>query len=174
MTRRFTQLGEITCFLGIRVRKGESEIYSLSQKSFIRKLIKRFGKKGVKGFKYPMDSGYFKLSKDGKKLEACAGVLSRKVSCPSEVDWTESQRNIRYLANTVDYRLGNMVEKFELVGYCDAEWAGDYSNRKSCSRFMFRLQRATVLWASRKQSCATLPIMKAKYVSLSEAAHEVV
>lgn len=197
---QITKLGEISCFLGIRVRKDESGFYSLSQESFIKKLVKRYGKDGAKGSKYPMDPGYFKLSKDAKKLKdneeyhsligsllylstnsrpdiaACVGILSRRISCPSEVDWTESQRIIRYLAHTVDYRLklGKKEEKFELAGYCDADWAGDTSDRKSCSGYVFRIGGATVSWASRKQGCVTLSTMEAEYVSLSEAAHEVV
>ncbi|XP_058445651.1 uncharacterized protein LOC131426903 [Malaya genurostris] len=154
----------------------------------------------AKGSKYPMDPGYFKLCKDSKQLKdneeyrsligsllylatnsrpdiaACVGILSRKLSCPSEVDWRESQRILRYLAYTVNYKLqlGNLEDEFELIGYCDADWAGDPSDRKSCSGYVFRIGEATVSWASRKQSCVTLSTMEAEYVALSEAAHEVV
>lgn len=104
---------------------------------------------GAKGSKYPMDPSYFKLSLNGTKLSdneeyhslidsllylatnsrpdiaACVGILSRKISHPSDVDWTESQRIIRYLVHTMDYKLklGKAEEKFELVGYSDADWA---------------------------------------------------
>lgn len=197
---QITRLGEITCFLGIRVRKDENGIYSLSQENFIRKLVKRYRKEGAKGSKYPMDPSYFKLSLNGTKLSdneeyhslidsllylatnsrpdiaACVGILSRKISHPSDVDWTESQRIIRYLVHTMDYKLklGKAEEKFELVGYSDADWAETAVTEDLAADTCSSFTRSYHQLVSRKQSCVATSTMEAEYVALSEASHEVV
>lgn len=109
-------------------------------------------------------------------IAATVGILSRKVSSPTETDWTEAKRIVRYLIHTVDYGLvlGSSSKEFQLTAYCDADWAGDSSDRKSCSGFLFRLGGATVAWASRKQTCVAMSTMEAEYVALSEAAREAV
>lgn len=61
-----------------------------------------------------------------------------------------------------------------LVGFSDADWVGDRSDRKSTSGFVFLLGGAPVEWASRKQGCVTTSTMEADYVALSEAAQEAV
>ncbi|XP_053686511.1 uncharacterized protein LOC128736052 [Sabethes cyaneus] len=107
---------------------------------------------------------------------AAVGILSRKVSCPSTTDWTEAKRVVRYLIHTVDYGLvlGQSGVDLSLKGYCDADWAGDTTDRKSCSGYLFCLGGATVIWASRKQSCVAMSTMEAEYIALSEATQEAV
>lgn len=61
-----------------------------------------------------------------------------------------------------------------LAGYSDADWAGDRSDRKSTSGFVFFFGGAPVVWASRKQGCVTTSTMEAEYLALSDAAQEVI
>lgn len=197
---KITKLGDVSCFLGIRVDKDQEGFYNLSQAVFIKKVAGSFGLNDAKGSKFPMDTGYFKIRLDSKPLPnnaeyqrligsllyiathsrpdiaACVGILSRKVSSPTLVDWTEARRVVRYLLQTIDYglRLGAPGAEFKLVGYCDSDWAGDSTDRKSCSGYLYRIGGATVSWISRKQSCVATSTMEAEYVALSGAAQEAV
>ncbi|XP_065073043.1 uncharacterized protein LOC135697357 [Ochlerotatus camptorhynchus] len=147
-----------------------------------------------------MDPGYYKVTEGSLKMEsneeyrkligcllylsvnsrpdvaAAVGILSRKVSCPSVTDWTEAKRIVRYLLHTLDYglTLGRGDCELLLSGYCDADWAGDSTDRKSCTGYMLSNPQVTVTWVSRKQSCVAMSTMEAEYVALSEATQEVV
>lgn len=61
-----------------------------------------------------------------------------------------------------------------MLGFADADWAGDVESRKSTSGFAFLYAGAAISWISRKQSCVTLSSMEAEYVSLSEACQEAI
>ncbi|KXJ79475.1 hypothetical protein RP20_CCG000827 [Aedes albopictus] len=99
-----------------------------------------------------------------------ASILGRKVSRPTEADWTEAKRTLRYLKSTatLSLRLGSSGP---LEAYVDADWAGDKADRKSNTGFVFSLG-GSVSWAARKQPCVTLSSTEAEYVALSEASRE--
>lgn len=110
-------------------------------------------------------------------LAASVSILSRQISSPTETDWVELKRVVRYLLKTANYKLklsATRDEQLNLVGYCDADWSGDPSDRKSNSGFLFQLGKATVCWASRKQTSVSLSSMEAEYMALSEACRELV
>ena len=46
--------------------------------------------------------------------------------------------------------------KFDLIGYTDADWAGDKVDRKSTSGACQFLGRSLVSWSSKKQNCVAL------------------
>ena len=56
--------------------------------------------------------------------------------------------------------------------YSDADWAGDTSDRKSTSGYIFVLSGGPVSWSSKKKKCVALSTAEAEYVALSEAAQE--
>jgi len=60
-----------------------------------------------------------------------------------------------------------------MIGYSDADWAGDANDRKSTSGYMFMVSGAPVSWRSKKQTCVALSIAEAEYVALSQATQEV-
>ena len=75
-----------------------------------------------------------------------------------------AQRILRYVSGTKDqgllYRRGIPEE---LVGYIDADWAGDASDRRSTSGYMFSLGSAAVAWSSKKQPTVALSSTEAEY-----------
>ena len=83
------------------------------------------------------------------------------------------KRVLRYVKGTLNYGLlyskqGNS----KCVGYSDADWAGDFTDRKSTSGYCFQLCGAAISWNSSKQSCVALSTAEAEYVALSSAAQE--
>ena len=59
-----------------------------------------------------------------------------------------------------------------LIGYSDADWAGDVNDRKSTSGYLFMMNGAAVSWRSQKQTCVALSTAEAEYIALAAAAQE--
>ena len=55
----------------------------------------------------------------------------------------------------------------------DADWAGDESDRKSNSGFVFKFGGGLIGWGCHKQKCVALSSTEAEYVSLAECLQEV-
>ncbi|XP_055632514.1 uncharacterized protein LOC129772989 [Toxorhynchites rutilus septentrionalis] len=144
-----TCLGGVRHFLGMEFQQ-EYGVYQISLSNYIDNLIEKYGVRDAKTARSPMDIGYPKQKEQGKLFEdatkyrsliggqlyisvnarpdiaACTAILGRKVSAPSESDWTAAKRVLRYLKGTKHYELqlgGNQDQ--QLAGYSDADWAGD-------------------------------------------------
>ncbi|XP_020080151.1 uncharacterized protein LOC109703839 [Ananas comosus] len=61
-----------------------------------------------------------------------------------------------------------------LIGYSDADWAGDLDERKSTSGYAFLLGNGAITWSSKKQTCIALSTMEAEFVACSAAAQEAI
>ena len=82
---------------------------------------------------------------------------------------------MRYLNGTRNYGLQYDKEKVsDLIGYSDADWAGDLDDRRSTSGYLFKLSGAAVSWRNKKQSCVALSTAEAEYMALASAAQEAV
>lgn len=191
-----SSLGELKYFLGMEIERIDGK-YSISLRGYIEKLAARFGMSEAKPAKTPMDEGFLKLQ-NGEKLEdeslyrslvgallyvavharpdiaISASILGRRVSCPTQTDWTAAKRVVRYLLGTKHWKLSYDGRTGDLLGFTDADWAGDVESRKSTSGFAFLYAGAAISWISRKQSSVTLSSMEAEYVSLSEACQEAI
>ncbi|KAG5895754.1 hypothetical protein JTB14_029524 [Gonioctena quinquepunctata] len=99
-------------------------------------------------------------------------ILSRKVSQPTERDWTEVECILRYLKGTRDMimQLGKRgIFENILHGYADADWGENTRDRKSNTGYLFKYSGGLVSWRSRKQDCVSLPSTEAEVIALSEA-----
>jgi hypothetical protein len=61
----------------------------------------------------------------------------------------------------------------ELVGYVDADFAGDLDGRKSTTGFVIILNGSTVSWCRKKQSSVATSTVEAEFVAASAALKEV-
>lgn len=103
--------------------------------------------------------------------------LSQFSSHPTQVHWTAVKRLIRYLKGTPDIGLRYGPTKMEdlvLVGYSDADWAGDENDRKSVSGYVFLLGKNVITWGAKKQATVALSSMEAEYMALSYAVREAI
>ena len=64
--------------------------------------------------------------------------------------------------------LGSVQFKNELVGFSDADWASDSTDRKSTSGYIIQLSGSTIDWMSKKQSSVSLSSCESEYVALTE------
>lgn len=105
-------------------------------------------------------------------IAASVSILAQKVCQPTQADWNELKRVLKYLKGTADLKLalGNKNYKGELLyGYSDANWAEDKADRKSNSGHVFMVNGAKVCWSSRKQQLVALSTCEAEFIALSEA-----
>ena len=88
---------------------------------------------------------------------------------------TAAKRFLQYLKETANLAL--KYEKSEdgtLIGYSNADWAGDQHDRHSTTGNIFILSGGAVSWFSKKQPVVALSIAEAEYVSRSSATQEAV
>ncbi|KAG5874041.1 hypothetical protein JTB14_021769 [Gonioctena quinquepunctata] len=70
-------------------------------------------------------------------------ILGRNASDPYEYDWSEVKRIMKYLNGTIDMEIelgkkSSEIDEDIVYGYADADWAGDRSDRKSNSGYLFK------------------------------------
>ena len=61
-----------------------------------------------------------------------------------------------------------------LVGYCDADWAGDAESRRSTTAYLFMMAGAAVSWKSMLQATVALSTAEAEYMALCAAVQEAI
>ena len=197
---RIKNLGDISFYLGIEINRYEDGIFRIHQKTYINKLLKVFKIEDAKGSKIPLDTGYFKNEAGKDLLEnnvqyrkaigsllylavntrpdiaVAVSILSRKVESPSNKDWTEVKRLLKYLKTTQDEKLklgGSSDYGTSFLAYSDADWAGDTIDRRSTSGFVIKLFNSAVSWRSQKQPTVSLSSTEAEYIALTETCKEV-
>lgn len=109
-----------------------------------------------KDSKYPIDPGYGKSKSDQlidntkyqkligsllyisvnarPDIAASVSILAQKVSAPTQEDWTELKRVLKYIKGTSEYflRLSYVnSEQYILKGFAGASWAEDRIQKKS-------------------------------------------
>jgi len=58
-------------------------------------------------------------------ISANVNILAQRVNKPTQQDWNELKRIVRYLKDTVNFKLklGNARADTPIIGYADANWA---------------------------------------------------
>lgn len=103
-------------------------------------------------------------------IAQAVGVVLKFNSNPTEAHLTAAKRILRYLKGTADLALKyQKSENGMLIGYTDADWAGDVDDRHSMTGNLFLMAGRPVSWLSKKQAMVALSTSEAKYVALSAA-----
>lgn len=193
---QLSDLGNLKHYLGIQVER-QGNIISIFQEQYIERMLIDFGLEDAKPSKIPLDPGYLKTRKEDPMpdsgryqqligallyvaintrpdIAASVNILSQYNVKPSTTDWTEVKRVLRYLKGTksVKLKLNTNSEMNQLIGYADANWAENRTDRKSNSGYLFKLFGGPISWACRKQACVSLSSTEAEYVALAEACQE--
>lgn len=197
---KITVMGDLKLFLGIQVRL-EAGQYRINQRAYLCRLFEKFGMKDAKTSKVPMDPGFLQQKEEASErldsvdqyqsligallyvavstrpdISIATSILGRRVQAPTVADWNEAKRILRYLKHTVDLELclGHLGEdNKQLECYVDADWAGDISDRKSSSGYLFKFHGGVIDWSCRKQKCVALSSTEAEYIALAECLQEV-
>lgn len=198
---KIKDLGPVKQILGINVTKDEKtgEI-KLDQKHYIESIMKRFNMEECKPVATPMEVKnkmlperenlsesrnipYQNLIGSIMYLTVCtrpdlaftASYLSQYNNNPTEENWKQAKRVLRYLKGTAEMGLVfKKSEKMEWNGYVDADWGGDERDRKSYTGFIFKLGNNVIEWESRKQKTVALSSTEAEYMAISEASKQAI
>ena len=198
---QMSDLGPCIHYLGISIRRDRANrcLY-LSQRAYIEKFLKDLGMWDVKTAVTPLDSGKLPEAPQGyqaadalkSKYQRAVGLLmyamlgtrpdiayavsvvSRFSANPTTDHWLAVQRILRYLRGTLDLELAFSGELRPLVGYSDADWAGDISTRRSTSGYVFGIGTGPISWSSKRQSTVSLSTCEAEYIGQTQATKEAV
>ncbi|KAJ1519127.1 hypothetical protein ONE63_011270 [Megalurothrips usitatus] len=186
-------LGPVSECLSMKVTKSEYSI-KLDQRAYCEKLLTKFGMLNSVPAKTPIEYG-LKLEKSDKcdksipYQEAIGGLLylslctrpdiaysvnylSRFCNGYSKEHWKAVQRIFRYLRGTMDYGVKYSESEEDVIGYCDASFGNDCTERKSVSGYAVTLSNGAISWESRKQEVTALSSTEAEYICITHASKE--
>lgn len=107
-------------------------------------------------------------------IAQAVGVLSRYRGTPTTAHMQEGLRVVRYLKGTRDYALQLGGDDAPLVGYVDADYAGDLDIRASTTGFVFQVYGGSVVWGSKKQDATANSTVEAEFRAASHAVKEAI
>ncbi|XP_073041786.1 secreted RxLR effector protein 161-like [Primulina eburnea] len=107
---------------------------------------------------------YLSASRPDIMFSVC--LCARYQADPKDTHLKAVKRILRYISGTVDLGLWYTKEtNTNLVGFSDADWAGNLDDRKSTTGGCFYLGNNLVSWYSRKQNCMSLSTAESEYVA---------
>ena len=100
------------------------------------------------------------------------GYISRFMEEPTTEHMAAVKHLLRYIAGTRGFGCSytKLKEPADLIGYSDADMAGDVDDRKSTTGVLFRLGSMPITWQSSKQKVVALSSCEAEYVAATTAA----
>jgi hypothetical protein len=122
-----------------------------------------------------MLGGLLYLTASRPNITLSVGICTRYQFDPKESHLTAVKRIIRDVTSTVNLGIWYPHEtSVQLVGYSDADWAGNLDDRKSISGGYFYIGNCLVSWFSKKQSSISLSTAEAEYIAAGNACTQLV
>ena len=76
---------------------------------------------------------------------------------PHEIHWKASKRILNFVQGTRTHGIFYKAKSdLELIGFTDSDCAGDSTDRKSTSGYVFMLAEGPISWSRKKQSAIAL------------------
>ena len=194
-------LGEMKYFLGIEICRSKEGLF-MSQRKYTLDLLKDAGKLGGQTAKMPMEDGYkvpregeledSKLFHDPKLYRKLVGKLiyltitrpdicfavnqvSQHMQAPKDHHWRMVDRVLSYLNGSPGQGVWMGCNgSTEVVGYCDADWAGDRADRRSTTGYCTFIGGNLVTWKSKKQKVVSCSSAEAEYRAMLKLTNELV
>jgi hypothetical protein len=203
LSRKFEMkdLGDLHFFLGMEVERDRAQrLLYINQIGYLKEILKRFRMEDCKAIGVPLDPK-MKLKKNVNKddemvkvpyqqavgslmyamlctrpdLAYPISVVSQHMANPSLEHWIAVKRIFRYLQGTLRFKLrfGGLSLQ-DVVGYCDADWAGDLEDRRSTTGFVFMMGGGATSWSSKRQPTIALSTTEAEYMASTQATKEAI
>lgn len=196
-------LGNPTHYVGLQIERLEDGSFDIHQTLKIKQLIECYNECDERKKSYtPMSTDYRKqaacdsdvLTPEKKKnyreiigsllyisnctrpdISESVSALSRQVENPTKYHWDCIMRILVYLGTTMDLKLHISAndKQNEVEAYCDSDFAGDYSDRKSTSGFIVYFNGTPILWQSKKQTSTALSSTESEFISLANVSKEI-
>lgn len=102
-------------------------------------------------------------------------ILSQFQTNPGLQHWNTLLSLLGYVHQTNHYKLDlSKISDFNVTCYSDASFASNRDDRISMGGLILFIDDSPILWRTFKQKCVSLSTMEAEYISLTEAAKELV
>ncbi|KAG7533197.1 Integrase catalytic core [Arabidopsis thaliana x Arabidopsis arenosa] len=191
-------LGELKYFLGIEVCRSKEGLF-LSQRKYTLDLLDEVGKLGAKPAKTPLEDDYKARRKgehDNKPFEDptkyrrlvgkliyltitrpdicfAVNVVSQQMQAPTQHHWNMVNRILKYLKGAPGQGIWMGCNRnTEIIGYCDADYAGDKNDRRSTTGYCTFIGGNLVTWRSKKQKVVSLSSAEAEYRAMRKLTTE--
>ncbi|CAI7893085.1 unnamed protein product [Closterium sp. NIES-54] len=188
----------VTQYLGLNIQEEEGAIY-INAAKYADTIAKRFaitptaistpyryatGKEGsvllkpagIRNYQKKLGCLLFAAVICRPDLSYSASQLATYLKKPETEHLAELDRALHYFVSTPMIGLTyykNATTPTELVGYVDADHAGDADNRRSRTGYIYRLEPiGPISWQSSKQELIALSSAEAKYIALCSATKE--
>lgn len=192
-------LGEARNCLGMVIERDmEKGTLRLHQEEYLDSVLKRFNMQDCYGKSIPLDekSKMFDLEKvyQGRfeyqqligsllylstntrpDISYTVSFLSQFNCCYTSTHWDLAKNVLCYLKQHSTLALNftrSSNPKLSLVGYSDADWAGNPMDYKSYTGYCFTLDGNLISWESRKQRTAAQSTTESETIALAEAVKE--
>ncbi|KAD4177986.1 hypothetical protein E3N88_26577 [Mikania micrantha] len=166
---KMKDLGKLVHFLGLELMYCEDG-FILHQTKYASDMLQKFGMFTCKSAVTPMD-----VSCRLPDILFAIGVLSHFMQDPRKPHLIAIRRVLRYVKGTVSQ--GVMFKREinpMLMGYCDADYAGDLNERRSTTGYVFMYGSNSISWCSKRQPTVSLSTTEAEYRAAAMAAQECV
>jgi transposase InsO family protein len=191
---KIKKLGECKRIIGLDWKRNRVEKSSvITQKSYTNMLIEKFLEEGIKTSTVPMaiyaDEDKSALFEKHKLFMQAVGSLiylavnsrpdisyavsrvSRKLVNPSQQDWNDVKRILRYLKGNVGFGIKYGSSSNGLEAYADASY-GTEKDRKSRSGFAVYMAGGAIGWYSKMQRVVALSTLESEYIAAATCAQD--
>ncbi|CAI7866855.1 unnamed protein product [Closterium sp. NIES-53] len=194
-------LGEAKYYLGVQIERDESCIL-IHQERYILNMLESFGLSEANPVRTPLPTGFdvhahaeepllrdelvqlyqsilgslmFASTTTQPQIAYAVSQLSKVVSCPKAFHLQAAQRVLRYLKGCVKSGIfypAHSKPQVELVGFSDADYAGDSADRKSHTGYVYCLNGSAISWQSKRQPVVALSTTESEYISTCQCIQE--
>ncbi|EWM20187.1 gag-pol polyprotein [Nannochloropsis gaditana] len=186
ISREFSMkdLKELHWILGMAIKRDrEKRVMEISQTAYIDMMLAKFRMADCKPVLTPMEGTLTKMDgkdvkPDNEYMKLVGSLLYAALVTRPDIAFA---RVLRYLKGTREVGLkytGNSTGSFTLVGYADADYAGDKDNRRSTSGYTFTLSHGddinTIDWKAKQQDVVALSSAESELISACSATQSAV
>lgn len=195
-----TDVGIAKHFLNIRITYDNNNITYIDQQTYTNKVIATHNMNECTTSNLPGDQNIqlndSKEEADAHEYRAIVGALiyastwtrpdithavnmtSRYMQQPTQTHMRASKKIIRYMRATSEYGIrynnNNSDSKVTVSAYCDSDWAGDKSDRRSTTGYCVYVNDNLISWNTKKQQTVALSSAEAELMAITEAVKEVI
>lgn len=188
-------------FLGIEIKKTDEFLF-LTQRKYCENILKTFSMQNARSMSTPMveynkqagergdednitskqsfpyrelvGSLLYLTNKTRPDIQFAVNLCSRKLNTPIDVDVTNAKHILKYLrgkeSEGVCFKRNSDCKR--LVAFCDSDFAGDPTSRKSTTGYIIYYCNGPISWTSRKQPIVSLSSTEAEFIAAAECTKE--
>lgn len=188
----------VGCFLGLQIERKKDGSIFVHQTAYAQKVLSKFNMNDSSSVLVPSDPNqsiyqfedsepsvypYRELIGSLMYLAVATrpdiayafGIVSRYHEKPTIVHEKAAKRILRYIKGTINYGIFfPSINNRKLIGFSDADYAGDMETRRSTSGFVFMYDHSIISWSSERQKSVSLSTTESEYIAASNAVRELV